>query len=206
MNDTLRVVLALSFALPSFQMALRQFQLWRDPLSVDEGRWVDNVALSLGVEFFHLLGTVVVLGVLYGIRDGEVYGVVGAAAGHVLLVFFTQKALGGEMRGTLTRFVVLRGAALFVGGAAEARDFLLLHTYIALGIFLPLMFICMMLPVPRWGITPEVQRRIVNPKAVGEWEKKPQIALFTGATYFSLLGLFEMFFLSWVDAREFLDR
>jgi hypothetical protein len=205
-SDRLQLFLALSFALPSFQMALRQLQMWRDPLAFDDGRWVNDSALATGVEFLQLLGTVVVLALLYNIREGAIYGLVAVAAVHILLVLATTKAMGGESRRSLTRYVVLRGVALFVGGATESRDFLLLHTYIALGIFLPLMFIGTMLPVPRWGITEEVEQKIVDPKAVGVWEKKPQVALFTGATYYLLLGLFELFFLSRVDAREFMNR
>jgi len=206
MSKAYQLVVAICFAVPSLQLALKYLGVWRAPLDAREGSAVRSTIASLGIEFLHLFATMVLLMFLYQSPAGPGFVTLCAIALHILLVIGTSRKFTGQIRRELIVFVVLRGTALVLGSAVDARDFLLLHTSIALFIFIPLMFFSLMLPVPRWGVTEEVAAQIVDPKAVGAWEKQPHRGLFAGVAYFLVLGLFESLLLSRVDPTEFLRR
>lgn len=198
--EVAQVAMALSFAVPSFAMGFKLLAVWRDPLSIDGGRWV-RYGVGLFVLEFILL------------HAGVALGVAGAAAGGfdwrtlLLLGFYAlfagAIALGFRHSALFRSFLwVIGGRAVgsLLGISTASQELFLAHSVIGMVLYFTLVMASVFIPWPRRGITPEIAAEQRLPGSSGLWVDQPHRAIGPAAIYYLLLGVAEVALLTWVDA------
>lgn len=201
-----QVVMALSFAAPCFGMGLRLLAVWRDPASVDEGRWV-RLGVGIFVLEFIMLHAGIMMGAAAAAADSaalRVGGMLGLTAFYA--IFAAAIAFGFKSRMLFTSFLWMVGgrfAAMVIGISAADQALLLAHSVLAMLIYFPVVFASVILPWPRLGITDAVAEEARVPGSGGLWVEQPHRAIGPAAVYFLLLGPAEITLMTWVDPTGF---
>jgi len=191
--------MALSFAIPSFAMGFKLLRVWRDPVSLDEGRWV-----RYGVGLFVMEFIVLHAGIMIGgaaAADGSI-GLTLLLLGFYGL-FAALIALGFRNTSLFSSFLfVIGGRALgsLLGISTDSQALFLAHSLIGMVLYFVLVFSSVLLPWPRLGITEAIAAEQRVPGSSGLWVDKPHRAIGPAAAYFLLLGIAEVALLTWVDA------
>lgn len=201
-----QVVMALSFAAPCFAMSRRLLAVWRDPMSVEEGRWV-RLGVGVFVLEFILLHAGIMLGAFAAGASSfpaRIGGVLGLSAFYAL--FAAAIAAGFRSRMLFTTFLWVVGGrfvGMLVGISTEDQALLLAHSLLAMAIYFPLVFASVFLPWPRLGITDAVAAQARVPGSSGLWVDQPHRAIGPATVYFFLLALAEVLLMTWVDPAAF---
>lgn len=202
MTDQLyRLLMAVSFALPSFAMSARLFHVWRAPEEIEEGRWVTLGVGVMTMEFILLhagafLGTQVVELTASGARA---LGLLGILAFYGLFVGAITLAFRSPSLGTSFLWLVGgRLVATLLGVGREDAELLRLHSIVGIVLYMAMVMASVTLPFPRRGITDAIALRHRLPGSSGAWVDEPHRAIAAGAIYFLLLGVAELVLLPWL--------
>lgn len=195
---------AVSAALPCFIMGARLARVWKDPMSVESGRWV-----KLGVGILVLEVVLVHSGVacvaLFGAREGGIGRMLMSLGGLSLmyLVFAGAIALAFKSRVLLESALLVmagRGVAVLIGVTQDQARFIAAQSLLAAGLYFAVVILSLF-PFPRLGMKEEVVRPLMKDAGEGHWVDKPHCAIGAATLYFFLLGALDLFVLSWVDTR-----
>ena len=204
-NGLVQPLMAVSFAIPCFTMGFRLLQVWRDPMSLEEGRWV-----SLGIGVFVLEFILTHAGIFLGAHAmGATSGSVGVF-GFVLLVGFYALFAGAIALAfkshmlfmSFLGLVVGRLAGMVIGMSNDDQALFMAHSVIAAVVYFVMVFASVFLPWPRRGITPEIAARSRTPGASGLWVEQPPRALGPAAVYLILLGVIEVLVMTWINPHS----
>ncbi|MCG8413922.1 MAG: hypothetical protein MI746_06850 [Pseudomonadales bacterium] len=198
---------ALSSAIPCFYLGWTLFNVWRDPMSVDDGSWVRFGVGLLVLEFILLhsgafvsamlatkedwqskLKLLLVLFVFYSLT---VWGFATSLQSPALLWIFA-----GVSAGRLVTAYTGGMSANSQPGSMSARSALGIMLYLLVG------FGSVFIAVPEWGIDSAILGEVYPNRGGGLWEREPQRAIAAGAAYFFLLGLAELFVLGPFNKRS----
>jgi hypothetical protein len=179
-------ITAVVYALPCFGMGLRLLHVWRKPLEVENGRWVQLGTGVILIEIILLL-TGLVLTVeteMSPVKTLFVMLILGFFAlvitasfrSRMLLVSFLE-VIGGRLVATL------------LGMTDDSSKLLESYYVLAFMIYMSSVAASIYLPFPRWGISQELAVRFRVPGARGIWVEDPHRAIGAGAIYFLLLGV-----------------
>ena len=196
--------MALSFALPSFAMGFRLLAVWRDPLSIDGGRWV-RYGVGLFVLEFILLHAGVMLGGAAAASGGGFDGMTVLLLGFYAL-FAGAIALGFRNSSLFQSFLfVIGGRAVgsLLGISTESQALFLAHSLIGMVLYFTLAMSSVFIPWPRRGITDAIAAEQRVPGSSGLWVEQPHRAIGPAAVYYLLLGVAEVSLLTWIDAAKF---
>lgn len=194
--------MAVSFAAPCFSMGMRMLQVWRDPMAVDEGRWV-RYGVGVFVLEFILLHASILLGAAATGHDGLSLARTALLVGFYAL-FAGAIALGFKSRALFNAFLVVvvgRFVAVMVGVSADDQRLFMAHSLVAMVLYFGLVISSVVLPWPKLGITEAVASRARPDNASGLWVEQPHRAIGPAAVYFLLLGVVELALMTWVDPR-----
>jgi hypothetical protein len=200
-DDLAQLAMALSFAVPSFAMGFRLLAVWRDPLSIDGGRWV-RYGVGLFVLEFILLHAGVMLGGAAAASGGGFAGLTLLLLGFYAL-FAGAIALGFRDSSLFQSFLlVIGGRALgsLLGISTESQALFLAHSLIGMVLYFAMVMASVVIPWPRRGITEAIAAEQRVPGSSGLWVEKPHRAIGPAAIYYLLLGLAEVALLTWIDA------
>lgn len=199
-----QVLMALTFALPCFLMSARLFAVWRDPMAVEGGRWV-RLGIGVFVMEFILAHAGIMLASFGGADSpmGEWGGLIGLTLFYGLFALAISAAFQSRMLlHSFLWLIGLRYAAIVLGISAAESRLLLAHSLVAMFIYFPMVFLSVLLPWPRWGITETIAAEQRDPAASGSWVEEPHRAIGPAAVYFLLLGLTEVGLMTWIDPRR----
>jgi len=197
-----QVLMALSFAAPCFAMGTQLLKVWRDPMAVENGRWVN---LGIGVFVFEFI--LLHAGIMLGAATMDASSGVMAVGGAVLLAFFyllfaAAFAFAFKSRMLFMSFlwmVIGRFVAVMIGTSLADRQLFMAHSLVAMGIYFPMVFASVFLPWPRLGITKAIAAQTRDPKASGLWVEQPHRAIGPATVYFFMLGAVEVLVMTWVN-------
>ena len=196
--------MALSFAMPSFVMGFRLLAVWRDPMSIDGGRWV-RYGVGLFVLEFILLHAGVMLGGAAAASGGGLDGTTLLLLGFYAL-FAGAIALGFGNSSLFKSFLfVIGGRAVgsLLGISTESQALFLAHSLIGMVLYISMVMTSVFIPWPRRGITEAIAAEQRVPGSSGLWVEQPHRAIGPAAVYFLLLGVAEVSLLTWIDAAKF---
>ena len=198
-------LMAISFAIPCFSMGNRMLAVWRDPMSVEQGRWV-----QLGVGVFVLEFILLHAGIFLGVVSMGNSGIPTLAGIALLVVFYGLFAaaisFAFKSRMLFMSFVGLvvgRMVAVIIGVSSQDKALFLAHAVLAMAIYFVLTFASVFLPWPRLGITEAVANEMRMPNSSGLWVDQPHRAIGPATVYFFLLGLLELGLMTWIDPSFF---
>jgi len=174
-------------------VAVMFFLAWWWPMSVDHGRWVKLGVGILVIEFLVMHSSAFLISVSAAkegdfkrkslIRLGALYAFFG---GVIALSFHSWEILASFVAVMSGRFW-----SAWVGGDDANTAMFRFRAAAATVLYIGLVFLTILLPVPQGGITPAVMREVWPNAGTGLWQRHPETALATGAMYFLLLGLIE---------------
>lgn len=195
--------MAISFAVPSFAMGFKLLRVWRDPMSMDEGRWVRHGVGLFVMEFILLHAGVMLGGAAAASGGGFDWGVLLLLGFYALFAgafafAFRSSALFHSFLG------VIGGRAIgsLLGISTESQALFLAHSLIGMMLYFFLVMTSVILPWPRLGITEAIAAEQRVPGSSGLWVDKPHRAIGPAAVYYLLLGLAEVALLTWIDAGK----
>jgi len=193
----LLIIGALLAAIPCFLLSGILFGVWADPMDWDDGNWI-RFGVGLMLLEFILLHSGAFMAVVLGIKQ---------SLSKRLMVFFGFVLLYGLMiwgvslaldnSGLMWIFIAVVAGRLTTAffnreigiGAILARS------TIGIVCYLFVVFATVFVPVPEWGITPQVLEQVYPDRGSGVWEDEPQRAIVGAAVYFLLMGLAELLLL-----------
>jgi hypothetical protein len=193
-------LMAVAFAVPALVMSHQLWRVWRNPLAIEGGAWVNRGVGIFVMEFIltHagvFLASTAVESHSSGVRWGAILGL-----GLFYGLFALAIAVGFRSRSLFWSFVWLiggRAVALAIGISEQTSD--LLHTYAVTSavLYFAMVILSVFLPWPRFGITAELARDIRLPGSSGLWVDQPHRAIGAATVYFFLLAVVEVGWLSW---------
>jgi hypothetical protein len=191
--------MAVAFALPCFGMGLRLLRVWRRPLEVEKGRWVQLGVGVMVMEFILLHAGVFLAGAAAGAESLglKLLLTLALSAFYGLFAFTIARAFRSRM--LLESFLWVIGGRLFallIGISADESAMILACSVLAFVIYLPLVVASVVLPFPRLGITPSLAAAWRLANASGVWVDEPHRAIGAGAIYFLVLGTATLVMLS----------
>jgi len=201
--------MAVSFAVPSFAMGARLLQVWRDPMAVENGRWV-GLGTGVFILEFVLLHAGVLLGTIGASTDG-MGGKLATMAGLTLFygLFAGALSLAFKSRMLLESFLWMIGgrfAALAIGVSQDETNLITSHAVVGSVLYFGLVLASVFLPIPRWGLTREVALATRTPGATGTWADEPHRAIGAAPSYFCLLGAIELLVMTWIEPGALMPR
>jgi hypothetical protein len=194
-----RLVNALSTSLPCFFMAARLVRVWKDPLGVEDGRWI-SLGVGVMVLEFVLVHSGVACAVVAGSDDAAGVrllhlGVIGLGyllfAGVIALAFRSAMLLQSFLT-----LIVGRAVSVYVGLTQDQAAFLVAQSVLAVILYFFITIASVIVPVPRFGLTADVVRGRVRGRGV--WVEEPHRAIAAATVYFSLLGAADLLVLPWL--------
>jgi len=204
-----QALMGVVYSAPCFLMAARLLRVWRDPMAVEDGKWI-NLGVGVFVAEFIILQSGAYLGheAAKASSGMDLWGPVG------LLTFFyglfaAAISLAFRSRMLFYSFVwvlAARYVALAIGISAQAKAMIVANSIIGGCLYFALVVLSVFLPWPRWGISEEIAARSRQPGASGLWVDQPHRAIGAATVYFALLGLAELLLLSWIDPRVLVPR
>jgi hypothetical protein len=196
-----QLVSAVSASLPCFAMGWRLARVWKDPLAVEEGRWI-NLGVGIMVLEFVIVHSGVAFAGLIGSAEGTGRRLLGAGGLAVLYFIFAGTiALAFRSRLLLGTYLLIMGGraiAVIVGASQGEARFIVAQSVTAIVLYFGAVILSLF-PLPRLGMTEEKVAPFRDPAASGHWIDKPHCAIGAGAVYFFLLGAADLFVLSWID-------
>ncbi|HRQ63730.1 MAG TPA: hypothetical protein PKZ76_02500 [Xanthomonadaceae bacterium] len=199
MSDALQpwigLLMALAFALPCFGMGARMLHVWRQPLDIENGRWVQLGVGVMVMEFILLHAGVFLAGLAVGVEGLglTLLAAFGLAAFYALFALAISHAFKSRM--LLESFLWMIGGrllALLIGISTREANLILAYSVLSAVLYLPLVFASVFLPVPRLGITAEIAASMRLPDAGGLWVEQPHRAIGVGTVYFFSLGVLSL--------------
>lgn len=194
-DEIYRLLVAASYAIPSFALSARFYHVWRAPLEVEEGRWINLGVGVLTMEFILLhAGTFLGAQAIAAGNDGNrLLGIAGILAFYCL--FVGAIALAFRSPSLAYSFLWLIGGrfvATALGVGRQDGELLLAHSIVGSVIYFALVIGSVVVPIPRLGITAELAARHRLPGSSGTWVDEPHRAIAAGALYFLLFGIAEV--------------
>lgn len=189
-------LVALAAAIPCFLMAHRLWRVWRDPESVDGGRWVEY-GISILVMEFIIIHSGAAMGGLAGSESPAVtlISLVGLIAFYSL--FAAAIAFGMKSPGLFTSFLVImlgRVVTILWATGNEVSGYLLTQSIVSVVLYM-FVAILSLLPLPAFGLAdPKYARALRKDGGSGLWVDKPHRAIGAATIYFFLLGLAQVYF------------
>ncbi len=196
MQTTWQWLVALAAAIPCFLMAHRLWRVWRDPESVEGGRWVGYGITILVMEFV-IIHSGAVMGGLAGSESTVVTVVSLAGLIAFYSLFAAAIAFGMKSPGLFTSFLVImlgRVVTILWATGSEVSGYLLAQSLVSVGLYMFVAFLSL-LPLPAFGLAnPKYARALRKDGASGLWVEKPHRAIGAATIYFLLLGLAQVYF------------
>jgi len=183
-------------ALPDLGMALLYILTWISPLAIEE-KMVSYLVLVLLLEFIVIHSAAFMGAAMFSDypKWKRVLAVVGL--GFFYTLFVGAFAASFDQWWPLGAFWILIGnrllAGLLNGGPTdEQRNATMVHWAASVASYLAAVFAGVMLPLPKLGLTEEV-RLLQGFEGGGEWIDAPETAIASGAIYFTLIGIAQLF-------------
>lgn len=204
-----QVAMALSFAAPSLMMGIRLLHVWRDPMHIENGRWV-----QLGTGVFIMEFILLQVGIMLAAAGADAHSTAGKIASVAgLLAFYGlfAGAIALSFKSTMLLYSFLwmiggRFLALTIGISESDQALVGAHSVVGMVIYFPLVVLSVFLPVPRFGITSEVAAATRMPGSSGAWVDHPHRAIGAATVYFLLLAVAEIAMMTWIDPRALTPR
>ncbi|MDX1680419.1 MAG: hypothetical protein R3242_06795 [Akkermansiaceae bacterium] len=202
MDPLLQVVMAICFAIPCFVMSVHLAKVWRDPMAMEEGAWV-NRGMGIFIMEFILLHAGVFIGSAMaetshmGVRLLVLLGLIlfyGIFAAAISWAFKSRQILNSFLWLIGGRFV-----AIVIGVSEEKAELITMHSLYASMVYLAVVFATVFVPFPEFGITDSIARRFRLEGASGLWVDKPHRAIGGATIYYFLVGVMEIGLLSWIE-------
>lgn len=188
---------ALSSAVPCFYVSWVLINVWRDPLSWDNGNWV-RIGVGLLLLEFVLLHSGAFMSAIITIKQPFRNKLM---LGLGLLLFYGLMVVGFSVSLDSTALLwvfsgVMLGRMLTaLTNASAGAQAMMAHSALGVVLYLFVVMGTIFIPVPEWGITSRVLAEVYPDRGSGVWELYPQRAIAGAALYFLLLGLAELFLL-----------
>lgn len=195
-------LMAAAFALPALVMSQHLWRVWRTPLAIDGGAWVNRGVGIFVMEFILTHAGVFLAAIAVEAQSARLkWGAIAGLAAFYGL-FALAIALGFKSRSLFYSFLWLiggRALALAIGISERTAD--LLHNYAITSavLYFAMVILSVFLPWPKFGITAELARDIRLPGSSGLWVDQPHRAIGAATVYFFLLAVVQLGWLSWVD-------
>lgn len=191
---------AIAGALPCFLMAHHFLRVWRYPETVEQGRWVGFGIHVLVMEFL-VIHSAVFMVVMAGHSNIKVK-ILGIAGLLIFYGFFVAGLAYISKSPALLKmfFTIMAGrmVAIVWATATGALEFLQYRSFISVALYI----LVIPLPLPAWGLAdPKWADALRKDGSSGLWIDKPHRAIGAATIYFFLVGLAELFLLSWVPLR-----
>lgn len=188
-------LVALAAAVPCFLMAHRLWRVWRDPESVDSGRWVEYGVSILVMEF-----VIIHSGAVMGGMVGSPSTVVSVLSLAGLIAFYSlfaaAIAYGMKSPGLFRSFLLImlgRVVTIVWATSSEASGYLLTQSLVSVVLYL-FVVVLSVLPLPAFGLAnPKYARQLRRDGGSGLWVNQPHRAIGAATIYFLLLGLAQMY-------------
>jgi len=183
--------------------------VWRDPMAVEQGRWV-----QLGIGVFVLEFILLHAGILLGAHAMTTSSGGLSLGGATLLLAFYALFAGAIAMAFKSHMlfmsflwmVVGRFVGVVIGISNDDQALFLAHSLVAMVIYFALVVASVVLPWPRLGITDTVAATTRLPKASGLWVEQPHRAVGPATVYFLLLGIVEVALMTWIEPRSLTVR
>ena len=197
--DLWQPIAAVAGAIPCFMLSNTLFRVWRDPESVEEGRWVRFGVAILIMEFLVIHSG----GMIGGFGQGGSVNLATLFLFIVPMYVFFAWAISFSMgsKPLMWSFLALiagRLTVVFFDSSGEGLDYMIQRTVVSLVIYFPLVFLSITDLLPKLGMAdPKYARAIMANGTTGTWAEHPHRAIGAAAIYFFLLGIAELAYLSW---------
>ncbi|NKB35095.1 MAG: hypothetical protein GKR91_18520 [Pseudomonadales bacterium] len=208
-NRTPRPILwigAISSAAPCFYLSWVLVNVWRDPMSWDDGNWV-RLGVGLMALEFVLLHSGAFISAMIATKD-KISKKLQIAAG--LMLFYTLMVVGFAYSFDSIQLLWIFGAVSLsrlitaLTNASEGAQTMMARSALGIILYMAAVFGTIMLPIPELGISTEILNEVYPGRGGGVWEREPERAIAGAAVYFAALGLVELFILG--PPREGKDK
>lgn len=189
-------LVAIAAAVPCFLMAHRLWRVWRDPESVEGGRWVEY-GISILVMEFVLIHSGAVMGGMAGSPSTVVTVLSMAGLIAFYSLFAAAIAYGMKSPGLFRSFLLImlgRMVTIVWATGSEVSGYLLAQSMVSVVLYL-FVAVLSLLPLPAFGMAnPKYARALRKDGGRGLWVEKPHRAIGAATIYFLLLGLAQVYF------------
>ena len=194
----MRLIEGLITAVPCFVLAATMLFTWIDPMSIDSGSWVRFGVGIMALEFLLVHSGAMMGSMAANTKDETFFSklkVFGAAFAFYSL-FAGAMALAFQ---SWTLFIIYstvmlsRWIGLLSQPAIEAKAAAMQRSGYAVLYYLLAVFLSVLVPWPRLGVTYSIVSEVYPDRGAGHWERHPESALAAGIIYFSLIGLTELY-------------
>lgn len=194
-QKTLRLLPNFIGALSCWGMAFTLYRTWQTPLAVEEGRWVHLGIGIMALEFILIHSSILLSGLSLSKVTNEmgrqwlylgsvVYLIFGAA-----IVFgFKSLMLLGIFAGIMIPHWISA-----VSDSDKTKMQQILRSFIKMGLYVGVGFLCVLVHFSSGGLTPEILDRVYPNRGSEIWEQNPQQVIVGGVIYFSIAGVVEIF-------------
>lgn len=189
-------------AAPCLYLSWALFGVWADPMARDEGSWV-RFGVGLMVLEFILLHSGAFMASLF---KTEVPLAKRRWGMLCLLLFYSlmtwAMAYSTDSPALMWIFAGVVAGRLFSAVVMGKGNFSSQVARSAIGVMLYLLIVAatIFIPIPEWGITPEVVAETYPGRGGGIWEQEPHRAVAGAAVYFLMIGLAELLIFSRVKS------
>ncbi|MCI5105450.1 MAG: hypothetical protein MRY76_01925 [Pseudomonadales bacterium] len=185
---------ALSSALPCFYLSWVLFNVWRDPMAWDQGEWV-RLGLGLLILEFVLLHSGAFMASVIAKQQAlgkKLQYLAGLIAFYSLMVLGFALSLDSDSLLWIFAGVCVGRLFTAISNADEGADLMMARSANGVLLYILVVFATVLLPLPQWGIDPQLLAEIWPDRGGGLWEREPQRAIAGAAVYFLLLGIAEI--------------
>lgn len=192
---------AIAGSLPCFSLAFTLSRVWRNPDSVEEGRWVKFGVGILLMEFLIIHSG----GALAGIGQSRGWGEGLALVFYIPVAILMAWVMAYSMKSKklFWSFMFIFGgrvSVLLLDQSGEALAFIIERTRVSALIYMPLVFLTITSIFPKLGMAdPKYAEMMQSNGSSGVWVEHPHRAIAAATIYFFLLGSAELGYLSWVS-------
>lgn len=199
MQELWQPLSAIVVAVPCFTMAYTLGCVWRNPESVEEGRWVKIGVGVLIIEFLVIHSGGMLAG--FGQKQNWQEGVALVMLIPLYLLFGWAVSYYTRSRQLFWSFILLlfgRLVAIILDDTGEALALMVQRTTVSVLIYFPLVFLSITSLIPHWGMAdPKYAKAMQADGTTGVWAEHPHRAIGAATIYFFLLGIAELGYLSW---------
>jgi len=198
MNWALQLAASVAAAAGSFYMALRFYRVWRDPFSIDEGRWVKSGVTMMVAEFLCLhSGVFICDSALHG---GNWVKLSAISLGYFLVIALITSV--SRSRQVFFSFLVLFiSRFISIAFMLDKQQIRWHQAHSVFGAMLYLLLVWASLFFPKLGIKGPRIKALMKGNMTGHWVDNPHCAIGFGTAYFAGLALLELTVLSWFPLK-----
>jgi hypothetical protein len=194
LDKALAWVAAIAAAAPCFYLSWILLNVWREPLTWDDGHWVRLGVGLLVLEFVLLHSGAFMIGMLQQEMPmrRKLQLALGLLAFYSLMVWGFASSLDSPALLWIFAGIIAGRSAGLLFDPAESKKGIMARSAIGVVLYMLVAAGTIFLPIPEWGLTPSVLNEVYPGRGSGLWEAEPERALAGAAVYFLLIGLAEI--------------